>query len=77
MSAARDAYATAGELDAAQSDRVVAGPVGNRGGRVCPTHQVVWRSCERSDLAETNRAYERCYRGKYSRREGVVASTMG
>ena len=77
MSTARYAYVTGGELDAAQSDRVVPGPVDNRGGRVRPTHQVVWRSCERSDLAETNRAYERCYRGKYSRRECVVASTMG
>ena len=34
MSTARYAYVTGGELDAAQSDRVVAGPVGNRGGRV-------------------------------------------
>ena len=59
MSTARYAYVTGGELDAAQSDRVVPGPVGNRGGRVCPTHQVVWRSRERSELAEANRAYER------------------
>ena len=43
------------------------GPVGNRGGRVCPTHQVVWRS----------RSGQRWPKRTAHMSEGTVANIVG